>query len=76
MAGGGLTIVSLGRLADKIRNDPVALKNAESVGNSIPAETANKLIEVVDSATKILTLFKEAIDHVPAESKPGSGAVG
>ena len=69
LSGGALSIVGLGMLADKIRNDPVSLKNAESVGNSVPAATADKLIAGIDSMVKVLALFKEALDRVPAETK-------
>lgn len=69
LSGGAISVGGLGYLADKIRNDPVAMKNAENVGNSIPADTANKLIDLADSATKIATFMKEALDRVPAASK-------
>lgn len=78
LSGGAVGVVGVGAAAKSILSNPAALKNAESVGNSVPQETANKLIDLADSAIAIATLTKEALDHIPAETKaqPGGGAVG
>lgn len=70
LSGGTIGVVGVGMIAKNIMNNPAALKNAEDVGNSVPQQTANKLIDLADSAIAIATLAKEALDRVPAETKP------
>jgi hypothetical protein len=71
---GGTTIgvAGAGAVARSIMNNPTALKNAESVGNSVPEGTANRLIGLADSAMSIAALLKEVLDRVPADTKAQS----
>lgn len=76
LGGGAISIVGFGVLATKIMQSPAALKNAEAVGNSVPQETANKLIDLANSAISIATLAKEVLDHIPADTKtPPEGSI-
>lgn len=70
LGGGALGVAGVGVVAKSIMNNPAALKNAEAVGNSVPQNTANRLIELADSAMSVAALAKEMLDRVPAETKP------
>lgn len=64
-AGG--VMAYLGTQARAALNDPAKMVIAEKLGDSVPAETANKLI---DGLTGVLEFLKEATDRKPALLKP------
>lgn len=73
LGGGALGVAGVGVLARNIMNNPATLKNAEAVGNSVPQQTAERLIDLADSAMSVAALAKEMLDRVPAETKATGG---
>jgi hypothetical protein len=49
--------------------DPARVKLMEKLGDSVPPETAAKIVGVIDVFTPILTLAKEMFDRVPYADK-------
>jgi hypothetical protein len=65
--------ISSGGIAYFIMQDASRVKMVEQLGNSVPRETADKIVAIVDVFTPILVLVKEAFDHRPYEDKIASG---
>jgi hypothetical protein len=59
----------VGTLAYFIMKDPARVKLMEKLGDSVPPETAAKIVGVIDVFTPILTLAKEMFDRVPYADK-------
>jgi hypothetical protein len=65
--------ISSGGVAYFIMQDPSRVKMVEQLGNSVPRETADKIVAIVDVFSPILVLVKEAFDNRPYEEKIASG---
>lgn len=65
LAGGSIVTI-----AANIRKDKLLTQQSEVIGDSIPKEQADKLIGLIDTLVAVLSVGREAIDHVPADSKP------
>jgi hypothetical protein len=59
----------VGTLAYFIMKDPSRIRLMEKLGDSVPPETAAKIVGVIDVFTPILTLAKEMFDRVPYADK-------
>lgn len=64
--GGG----SIATVAADIKKDKLLTRQSEIVGNSVPKEHADKLVGVIDAMVAVLSVGREALDHVAADSKP------
>lgn len=69
VTGGALGIGTLGIVARSILNNEAGVKAVEALGDSVPANTANLILEVVRNTEPVIDLVEEALDGVPADSK-------
>lgn len=73
-AGGLVGVMGIGVLADRLRRNEVTIAAIEKLGDQVPPETANKVIDLANqvqsSVDSVAKLLSEALDKIPAASKP------
>lgn len=52
------------------RKDRAATAATEQLGNSIPSQVGDRLLNTIDTLTGLLGIARESLDRVPAASKP------
>lgn len=72
--GGIVGIAGVGVLASRLRNDAATIAAIEALAKSVPPETAKQVVDLTGQLNKsmneITLLVSEALDNVPASSKP------
>lgn len=65
LGGGGLLT-----MIERFRQRKENVAATEKLGDSVPKEVANKLLNTIDTLAALLAVGREALDGVPADSKP------
>lgn len=69
ISGGGMVGIGVVGLVKIIRNDPSAMVAVEKLGDSVPREHADNILEFTRGAKEIAILAEEALDGIPASEK-------
>lgn len=70
VSGGVVGIGGVGFIARRIMDDPKGVVAVEKLGDSVPAETAARILDFSRSVVDVMRLLEEALDRVPAAEKP------
>lgn len=74
LAVSGLLVagVAIWRLPRELMKDESALTAIEKLGDSVPRETAESMLQALQGISDAIVLLREALDGVPHDEKPKS----
>jgi hypothetical protein len=69
LSGGALTIAGVGVLVERVRKDNETMTAIERLGDSVPRELAEKMLDFSGALRSISAMMQETFDGVPVTQK-------